>query len=231
MLASRLSRVGVAASRLPSSLARILNVSFVHQRVVMTVSVLCLLLLSMLPVRSQKAALSPKSAVLKGNVYSNSYFGFSYRVPSHLRVDTDSFEQALEGRHGVAQTHTYVLLSARQQALLPLVKENVVIMADEAAPYGGFEDGNAYLQKVTRWQKKEGFEVLRESAEYMFGGKKFFRSDYKKSGLLFPVYLSAVFTVWHGYAVGFIFTAGSKERMEEAVSSLTTLEFSEPQAN
>lgn len=61
----------------------------------------------------------------------------------------------------------------------------------------------------------------------MFGGQEFFRADFKKWADLLPVYVTAVFTVRRGYAVGFTLAANTKGTVEELAESLKTLEFSE----
>ncbi len=179
---------------------------------------------------SQKGNISPDSGSLKEGVYRNEYFAFSYRVPKHLRVDTAYLKQRVEQQtRGQLQTQTYTLLYGREETILPKVIDTVIVMADEAAYYGGLKDGNAYLRKWTQFYTQVGYEVLKESTETLFGGKRFFRADYKKPAFLFPFYVTAVFTVWREYALGFIFTAGSRERVEKLVASLETLQFSEPE--
>ncbi len=173
---------------------------------------------------------APASGSIEKDVYRNLYFGLSYRIPEGLVVDTMDFTQKMEKHfEGKPRAQTYVLLSAHEKSFWPKGRRIIVLTADHAERYGGLKNGGVYLRKVVRYHREEGFKVLRESAQGLFGGQEFFRADFKKWKWadLLPVYVTAVFTVRRGYAVGFMLAANTKGTVEELAESLNTLEFSE----
>jgi hypothetical protein len=172
----------------------------------------------------QKGTFSPEASNVVGNVYSNSYFGFSYRIPTGMTSNLGTFRRRIKaGEH----ERTYVLLSAFSSVPPSKARPGVVIMADEASPYGGLKDGAAYLKRITGTMIAQGWSVSGRPSERAFGGKKFFRADYEKLGGPFPVYEASVCTVLKGYALDFVFSSGSESGIESQVLSLNTLQFTD----
>jgi hypothetical protein len=160
-------------------------------------------------------AAEPDDGSLNGSEYTSDYFGFSYDLPEGLAAQDDF----MQGRTDSSK-QAFVLLAAFGPAQGG--RKGVVIMADKA--FGEAKDAAAYLAKVTHDYAQGGdFEVLQDAREYMFGGRKFYRADYKKDA----TYQTAVFTVDKGYALGFNFAAPSSEDMELLVDSLRTLKFAQ----
>lgn len=176
---------------------------------------------------SSNTAGTPESGLVEKGTYGNSYFGLSYRPPQQLKINTDEYKrESKAGEQDKNRDKSYVLLSAHEVTAKIKVRDGVVLVADDAANYGGLKDGSEYLRRMTRFYKSEGADVLHDSTPVTFAGHPFFRGDYRRAGLRQATYMTAIATVRRGYALCFIFTSGSPEGIESLVGSLQTLAFS-----
>ena len=172
-------------------------------------------------------ATNPDGGQVNKGIYQNTFFGLSYRLPEQLKVNTDEHKSA--SRAADSDNHhasSFILLNASEDTKEAKVKEGVMVIADKADFYGGLRNGNDYLERLTSYYARQGSDVIHSSVECSYAGKQFFRGDYARPGTTKIVYMSALVTVRRGYALSFIFTAGSRERLEELVGTLQSIAFS-----
>ncbi len=75
-------------------------------------------------------------------------------------------------------------------------------------------------------------ELTRGAYAIDYGGKRFFRADYKQSmGNNGPLYLGNVYTRFRGYLIGGALTASSPEALDEAANILQKIMFRDDQQN
>jgi TonB family protein len=161
-------------------------------------------------------------AILNGR-YSNECLGFSLPIPVGWKVS----DQDGKAKH---------LSSAKDLALLLLGNSSGLIFVNawdatarnQATSAQDFVS-NAVRDKVNSPTTRR--ELIRDAFAVSYGGKQFFRSDYKTSLQNRDEYWAYVYTKFRGYFIGGTVMQRSKKGLDEAANSLSGISFEEDQVN
>ncbi len=164
---------------------------------------------------------------LANGIYSNECFGFSLPIPAGWEVN-DAVTAGGKARH--RSDRDLVLLFLHQQGKLP---GRIILSAlDSAAHVGGPQEFVTAAVRAQINSPTERRELVRYTFTVDYGGRHFFRSDYKvltSDGI--PLYLAYVYTEFRGYFIGETMASASPEGLDEAANSLQNISFQEDQAN
>ena len=184
----------------------------------------CLLLLAgILGCGNTASKKTPDNASINGDVYSNAFFAFSWRIPKGWSVaDREQFEatqqtgrQMLSGGDKkvesvlrASEKNTYQLLMTSERPLGAPVEVNpsVIIMAEKVTHMPGIKTGEDYLfhAKKLLSMGQMPVTIAKDVRACEIGGRPFHRLDVTLSvptGKLEQAYLAAIID---GYALAFI---------------------------
>jgi hypothetical protein len=82
-----------------------------------------------------------------------------------------------------------------------------------------------YLETLKHVLVSQGAEPRAGLRELSYGGRKFFRADFERSG---PGFQSLLLTRSNGFALVFDFVGGSEERVDKLAATLDSLKFKTP---
>jgi TonB family protein len=168
-----------------------------------------------------------ENGTLVNGVYSNECFGFSLPIPAGWEVN-DAVTPGGKARH--RSDNDLVLLFLHQQGKLP---GRIVLSASDSKGHIG--DAQNFVSEGVRAQVNlptEKRELVRDTFVVDYGGRHFFRSDYKAlmSGNA-SLYFAYVYTEFRGYFIGETLASASPEGLDEAANSLQSISFQEGQVN
>jgi len=162
-----------------------------------------------------------ENGAIADGVYSNECFGFALPIPAGWEVDVTAGGKARHRSDG-----SLVLLFLRQQGKLP---GRILLSARNATDHTG--NAQDFVSDTVRSQinsPTEKRELVRYTFAVDYGGRHFFRSDYKT---FLPgnvaLYLGFVYTEFRGYFIGEILAAASPEGLDQAANSLQQIAFRE----
>jgi TonB family protein len=166
-----------------------------------------------------------ENGTVVNGIYSNECFGFALPIPAGWEVN-DAVTFGGKARH--RSDKSFVLLYLYQQG-----KPGGIILNawDSAGQSGGAQD---FVSDAVRAQIKfstEMRELVRDTFAVDYGGRHFFRSDYKALMHDTPVYLAYVLTEFRGYFIGETLASPSAAGLDEAASSLQKISFQEDRVN
>jgi TonB family protein len=168
-----------------------------------------------------------ENGTLANGIYSNECFGFSLPIPAGWEVN-DAVTAGGKARH--RSDRDLVLLFLHQQGKLP---GRIILSAlDSAGHIGGPQEFVTTAVRAQINSPTERRELVRYTFTVDYGGRHFFRSDYKvlmSDGI--PLYLAYVYTEFRGYFIGETLASASPEGLDEAANSLQKISFQEDQAN
>jgi protein TonB len=161
--------------------------------------------------------------------YANQCLGFTYVIPEGWDV---SMIVGRDGRAKHLPDGGLALLAIQQHTDAPPSNMIVLTAHDATGQPQSTEDfvKNAVHSEVSG--HAEGRELIREPFPVEYGGKKFFRSDYKQSfsnGV--NSFMSILETKFRGYYIGASLVAGSEEALDKATDSLGRTTFLDDQPN
>jgi TonB family protein len=178
---------------------------------------------------SSSGTLRFEDGAIANGVYSNECLGFSYPIPAGWEVNG-----AVTGG-GKAKRLSYkslaLLFLQPEKGKLP--GSRILLTARDAAGEKGTAEDfvtNAVSEQLN--SPTEHRELVRDTFAVYYGGKHFFRSDYK--GALHdgvPLFFAYVYTEFRGYFIGATLASGTPEGLDEAAGSLHEISFQEDQAN
>jgi hypothetical protein len=172
----------------------------------------------------ERPEVRPGLGDLKDGVYTNDYFGLTYR----LGKDWYLSEEFIHGDAGKVINRVpgqYLLLSADRQTGKP-IRERILMIADDARQYQHGFTAKQYVTKMTHALiKPPGTDLVREAYAVEYGGKAFNRADYEEKyagGSLSKAFVSRRV---RGYLLSWTFVANSQEELDVLVNSLAHLSF------
>jgi TonB family protein len=181
------------------------------------------------------ATLAYEDGRFQNNLYSNECFGFSLAVP----YDWIPSEPVDSGE--VRATHisegNLILLSLEQTNENASFKNSIVIEARVAIPSDmtaqEFVSNAVHAQiDLTDVQRHD---LLGDAYRVEYGGRDFFRADYKssmkRSDVYRPLYHALVYTKFRDYFIGASLLAHSREGLDESANVLADISFSEDERN
>ena len=178
---------------------------------------------------SSSGTLRFEDGAIANGVYSNECLGFSYPIPAGWQVN-----RAVTGA-GKAKRLSYkslaLLFLQPEKGKLP--GSRILLTARDAAGEKGTAEDfvtNAVSEQLN--SPTEHRELVRDTFAVYYGGKHFFRSDYKgalSDGV--PLFFAYVYTEFRGYFIGVTLASGTPEGLDEAADSLHEISFQEDQVN
>ena len=176
---------------------------------------------------AQTDTLEFEDGVIENGVYSNECLGFSLPIPAGWEVNEDVTAGG-KARH--RSDKSLVLLYLRPQKA---DRGGIILSAwDSPGRTGSAQD---FVSKSVRDQisiPAERRELVRETFAVDYGGRHFFRSDYKAALRDEPpLYLSYVYTNFRGHFVGATLASASPEGLDQAANFLQSISFREDQVN
>ena len=169
---------------------------------------------------------------VSGDSYSNECMGFSLTIPvgwtfAKEQGDTDTMRI---GTHMGAGSMT--LLSLRHPTDPPYFNP-IIVIAQDASRFNG--TAQEYVSRTVQgWIERypTRYELLRNAFPVEYGGKQFYRADYKqnlqKADAMYSAY---VFTKFRGYMLGAIVTTRSSTDLDQQTDILQHLRFTADQVN
>ena len=164
------------------------------------------------------------------DTYSNECLGFSFHIPEGWVAKSQGISGPARAIH--QQGGGLGLLMIEQPK--PGTFGNTITLYATAVSDQN-EDAREFVNRAIQAQTKHApdkNEVLRNASVVEYGGKKFFRSDYK-AALPYghTAYRSFVFTRFRNYFIGEIVNTGSQTELEHGVDSLKGISFREDTPN
>jgi TonB family protein len=168
-----------------------------------------------------------ENGTLANGVYSNECFGFSLPIPTGWEVN-DAVNAGGQARH--RSDGSLVLLFLHHQGKLP---GRIILSARNSTDHTG--NTQNFVSDAVRAQinsPTEKRELVRYTFAVDYGGRHFFRSDYKAvMPDNIPLYLAYVYTEFRGYFIGETLAAASPEGLDQAADSLQQISFREDEPN
>jgi hypothetical protein len=198
-------------------------------------AVIALLILA----QSFAGAQEPKSSTASPRVdlgsyandtYTNECLGISFHLPSGWMAKSQGVSGLSRAIHHPGGGLGLLMIEQPKQGTFG----NTITLYTVAVtdPKIGARDfvTNAVRTQISRVPDKN--ELLRNTSPVDYGGKHFFRSDYKAALPYGPsAYRAFVFTQFRGYYVGEMVSTGSAEELDRAVDSLRGMSFLEDVPN
>jgi len=168
------------------------------------------------------------TGIVSDNVYTNSCMGLSLSIPAGWTVfkesgDTDTTKIATHMPGG-----TMTLLTIDRPTDPPSTNRIVVIARDGAGFNGTAQEFVA--RSIQGWVDRYPgrFELMRSPFLIEYGGKQFYRGDYKQNlpqiGVMYSAY---IFTKFRGYLIGAMLTTRSTADLDQLANALQRLSFAE----
>jgi len=161
----------------------------------------------------------PDSGIMNADVYTNQFFGFSYRVPSQWTGK--AIQRSQPGQR------FYQLLSALPAASAASIQYMGIQAEDITAPV--VKTASQFIQSSPLAGKNSAYEMLGPVREMEIGGHQFARADYKTkpsaddAGL--TMYQTQLVTVLHNHAVTLSFTSDSQPALDQLAASASSIIF------
>jgi len=168
-----------------------------------------------------------ENGALANGVYSNECLGFSLPIPAGWEVN-EAVTAGGKARH--RSDKSLVLLFFRQQGKLP---GRIILSAEDSAGHTG--DAQGFVSDAVHAQVNsptEKRELVRETSSVDYGGRHFFRADYKAlTPDSIPLYMAYAYTEFRGYFIGETLASASPEGLDEAANSLRAISFQQDEIN
>ena len=178
------------------------------------------------PTTGSTHTLSFENGTIANGAYSNECFGFSLPIPAGWEVN-ESVTPGGKARHRSDKSLALLFL---HQGKLP----GGVILSAWGAD-GQFSSARDFVSNAVHEQiniSVEHRELVRETSAVDYGGRHFFRSDYKTALRdSTPLYMSYVYTEFRGYFIGATIASASPEGLDRAANFLQAISFGEDQVN
>jgi hypothetical protein len=194
--------------------------------------VACTLALAQQPANFTSNELRYDTGALANGTYTNECLGFSLPIPDGWQVNIHSGGSDAHGRATHLPGQGLGLLVIDRYKDYPS-RQRIVVTARDASrftlPAKDYVTAGVQLQISSN---PENRHRLQEAFAVEYGGRQFYRSDYKQD---MPdghtMYLALVYTKYRGYLLGETLIAGSSAALEESANSLLRISFGSDQAN
>ena len=157
------------------------------------------------------------------DTYSNDCLGFSFHMPDGWLAKSQGVNGLARAIHQQGGGLGLLMIEQPKQGTFG---NTITLYATEARDQTPKEFvSNAVQAQIKHAPAKN--ELLRDAAVVEYGGKKFFRSDYK-AALPYgghSAYRSLVFTRFRNYFIGQMVSTGSEKELDHAVDSLKGISF------
>src|SRR6266404_2087521 len=167
--------------------------------------------------------LRPDTGVIAGDVYTNNFFGFSYRVPAQWTGR--AIQRSQPGQR------FYQLLSALPAATGASIQYMGIQAEDIAAPV--VKTATQFIQTSPLAAPNSAYESLGPIKDVEIAGHHFARADYRTrpttddAGL--TMFQTQLVTVIHNHAVTLSFTTDNQAGLDQLAASASSIIFLSPQ--
>jgi len=162
------------------------------------------------------------------NTYTSECLGFSLPIPPgweiNIKSPTGAKGWATPARNGVHPLLSMARYMEQPKFGFESIAVGIASAKDSGAKAKDFVIGLGEVQVIANPQ---GGELIRDAFAVDYGGKQFFRADYKRPANNGSAYMAFVYTRFRGYFIGETLGARTTEELEEAVSSLEHIAFRE----
>ncbi|MGO9402529.1 MAG: energy transducer TonB [Terriglobales bacterium] len=180
------------------------------------------------PSNGSSPTLAYENGSIANHVYTNECFGFSLAIPDGWLLMKQVVVEGGKARHTPGGERTLLMMGQYKEGSFG---SRIVLTAHDAngsvSSVKDFISNNAHRQVNS---DPEHREILKDAYSVDYGGKHFFRADYKHSlpngGAL---YQSFVYTIFRGYYIGETLVAASPEELDQAANSLQHIAFRDDQ--
>lgn len=171
-----------------------------------------------------------ENGTIANGTYTNECFGFSFRIPAGWELTSQAVGAGLRARHVPGDVLVLLAIEQRSEAgpatTVGFTAQNAKDQAETAQDFVA----NAVHSQV-KVDPRDNV-VTRDIYPIEYGGKHFFRSDYKHSWRdRETFYVAFVYTKFRGYFIGAHLTSGSQEGLNEAANFLQGISFQDDQVN
>ena len=160
---------------------------------------------------------------IANNVYTNDCLGFSLAIPAAWQLNTQFLGADGKARHAGGQL-VLLLLDQHKEGSFG---NRIVLTARDAS--GSAPGPEEFVSKSLHAQldaDREHRQMVKDTYPVDYGGKIFFRADYKQAiGNGGPLYGAFVYTKFRGFYIGETIMAGSPEELDQGASSLQQISF------
>jgi len=164
------------------------------------------------------------------DTYSNECLGFSFHMPQGWLAKRQGISGPARAIHQAGGgLGLFMIEQPKQGTFGNTITLYATPVSDQNADAKEFVSHAAQAQTKRAPDKNK---ILRDTSVVEYGGKKFFRSDYKVSFSYGPAaYRSMVFTRFRNYLLGEMVNASSQDELNQAVDSLKGIAFREDVPN
>ena len=160
------------------------------------------------------------------DTYSNECLGFSFHMPAGWLAKSQGISGLARAIHQQGGGLGLFMIEQPKQGTFGNTITLYALEDNEQHP-----DAKAFVSNAVQSQMKHApdkQELLRDASAAEYGGKKFYRADYK-AALPYghSAYRSFVFTRSRNYFIGEIISTGSEEELNHAAESLKGFSFRE----
>lgn len=172
------------------------------------------------PANAASNAQSPiiEAGELSNRVYSNSWFGFSCRVPYGWVDRTDEMRESSND-----SKREIVLLGVFErppQAAGSTINSGIVIAAEATSAYPGIKSAAQYFGPLTEVTSGEGLTKVNDPYEFPVDGKPIVREDFGKNISGVGMRQSTLAWITQGYVVSFTFIGGRDDEVQMLIEGL-----------
>jgi len=163
---------------------------------------------------------TPDPGELSGNVYRNTFFGFTYKLPYGWVDRTAEMREA-----STDPAKSMVLLGVFErppEATGEGVNSGVVIAAESVASYPGLKSAAQYFGPLEEVTKAKGLTAVNEPYEFPVDARPIVRADFVKQVGAASLHQSTLAWLAKGFVVSFTFIGSSDD---EVIGLLDGLKF------
>jgi hypothetical protein len=198
----------------------------IRPRAVFQFLALVLLTCTLQAQQTPKPATSPDRRAITSGVYSNTAFGFSYKIHFGWVDRTREMSEDSTGNSSADANNSkksILLLAVFEhppEATGDSVNSAVVVAAEPASLYPGLKAAEQYFDPLTELIKTKGLTVVNEPYEFHVGAIQLVRGDFSKALGNLTMHQSTLVIMEKGYLVSFTFIGGNENEVDELVEGL-----------
>ena len=173
-------------------------------------------------VPSRRAVSDPDTGAVTNNVYRNTGFEFTYKIPFGW-VDRTNEMSENSNPDSKAPKQSILLLAVFEhppETSGDSVNSAIVVAAEPASSYPGLRNAEQYFEPLTALTKSKGLTVVNEPYEFLVGTMQLLRGDFSKALGKLTMHQSTLVVMEKGYVVSFTFIGGSENEVDELVEGL-----------
>jgi hypothetical protein len=173
-------------------------------------------------------ALYFENGTIANGIYSNECLGFSLPIPAGWNINTQAGhdDKAMPHQRGL---RLFVVDRPGPNASVIGIRiemEAYDAVVEKATP-------QEYVSRIAHTRNYAAERILlRDAYEVPYGGRQFFRADYKEDhGSIGTLFFASIFTQFRGHLVGETVTVHSPEELDQVAASLLGILFLEDRIN